>query len=1163
MSLEFQAVTPCRLARSLPLKNRSPVEQARNFGRTVWNPCISHNGGLKATFGTPSYPSPLDRIRTGKRERAAQLGINVGLYEKAEYESNQSFPGLGRTQENEVKKSEPLLAPTLDDFKGDGLNDVSFSIGHQKGSFSATPNHHDPKLNMSLGASWSFFNYVSSTAADTGMFPTNVRNPNKAICTITARTTEVLVANDMACELFNYGRTELIGARLTQLLRLKNKDQAAMTETHLEEKTGIVLSVSGKVMDAVDSSGLVIPVSVWIRNLKSDGEARCLVIMEPVERTTAKVTFDMTGTIISCDSQFAYLHGFTSAIEMMGQRLTSYIPSLVLPTDRTVTKELRKQCSTGRTRDGARFPCTVTIRSLKDAPPGYDPGDLKKILLSKQDKLEGTESSSMRVEGQMTPDCPSLDSSMVDTPNSSLGNLSTTSAACSVPIYEGVVWVFANISGMVTFLQDGTIYSCNEHFSTMLTGYRQQEIFGKDVSFLIPDFYEDLDLADQDSSMPLPPIDDDDDPILACAADRTPSRGVSEDMGYGKSVSETTSRSIPSDPTSPSLGNHTDTELVDLETTDELLEEASKVVANSNLSDNNGPVLTKSGHLYSLEDGEILDDTMELLKTVPPIISSPEPSQKKNEEKNTEQNELSPLSKIDLKSNANVSHCSNSKNSVDKSVDFVRENGQTDSHLDSVDGHCAKGQGDAPSVGHCSPSRSCPKLSGHIGMYDVNKVTSTPSCKVKKAAPSSLAIPEGSWCGKLRHRDGSSLAIIYQIKTVALDDGSVLYCMWVSRDPEDPAVTYTLASSFNSTLDQSSFSFHKEYPADKVASPLVEDKREEVMMPFQGRFEEHYITSQSIGKGAFGFVKLARRKNDGKEVVVKFIRKVKVLKECWIDDPELGKVPLEICLLTKLKHTNIVALMEAFENDEFYQMVMEKHGQGMDLFEFIDRCPNLDEPLASYIFRQLVSAIRYLHGLDILHRDIKDENIILDEKFHIKLIDFGSAAFMEPGKLFGTFCGTLEYCSPEVLLGNKYRGPELELWSMGITLYTLVFGENPFYDVDETVAAVLKPPFRVSAELLNLIGWLLHPDPIKRATISDLHRNAWINQPIKISEYDWRKVLPNSEFSGNTASDNRPESVDSPAPPAHDSDTERLADELQKCLELDDADSHGSSPSFS
>lgn len=114
---------------------------------------------------------------------------------------------------------------------------------------------------------------------------------------------------------------------------------------------------------------------------------------------------------------------------------------------------------------------------------------------------------------------------------------------------------------------------------------------------------------------------------------------------------------------------------------------------------------------------------------------------------------------------------------------------------------------------------------------------------------------------------------------------------------------------------------------------------------------------------------------------------------------------MEVYLLSTLKHPNIVSVLDVFENEKFFQLVMEKHGSGMDLFEFIDRRPLMDEQLGSYIFRQIVNAINYLLELKILHRDIKDENIIIDQYFHVKLIDFGSATFMEDGKLFSTFYG--------------------------------------------------------------------------------------------------------------------------------------------------------------
>ena len=180
-------------------------------------------------------------------------------------------------------------------------------------------------------------------------------------------------------------------------------------------------------------------------------------------------------------------------------------------------------------------------------------------------------------------------------------------------------------------------------------------------------------------------------------------------------------------------------------------------------------------------------------------------------------------------------------------------------------------------------------------------------------------------------------------------------------------------------------------------------------------------------------------------------------------------VPFEVYFLLQIQHAHIVAVLESYENDDYFQLIMEKFGDGIDLFEFIDKKPQMDEALASYMYRQVLSATDYLHSLNILHRDIKDENIIVDRHFSIKLIDFGSAIYMEEGKLFNTFCGTVEYCSPEVLLGNWYKGPELEMWSLGVTLYTFIFGEHPFFEGEETIQGELFPPFKVSNELMFVL----------------------------------------------------------------------------------------------
>ncbi|NXN65759.1 PASK kinase, partial [Himantopus himantopus] len=398
------------------------------------------------------------------------------------------------------------------------------------------------------------------------------------------------------------------------------------------------------------------------------------------------------------------------------------------------------------------------------------------------------------------------------------------------------------------------------------------------------------------------------------------------------------------------------------------------------------------------------------------------------------------------------------------------------------------------------------------------KLTSTPvkqEGRLNPAAPLTLEILEGSYTGNCCHRDGSQLSILFEVKRVELQDPAILFCIWVVKDllqSQKEAVAKTqlmlssLASSAQSIADLSTRSLGEAIRSTSLFESSRRAEELERLRACEGEYAKNYNTLSLIGKGSFGFVWTAVGKKEHQEVVVKFIWKERVLEDCWVDDPDLGRVTQEIAILLKLQHPSIIKVLDVFENERFFQLVMEKHGSGLDLFTFIDNQPNLDEPLASYIFRQLVSAVGYLHCRNILHRDIKDENIVIAEDFTIKLVDFGSAAYVEPGKLFYTFCGTIEYCSPEVLSGKPYQGPELEMWSLGVTLYTLVFGENPFCELEEAMAAVLNPPRPVSKGLMDLIAGLLHPVPEQRMTLAMLVEDRWLKQPVNLGDYTWEEV---------------------------------------------------------
>lgn len=303
-------------------------------------------------------------------------------------------------------------------------------------------------------------------------------------------------------------------------------------------------------------------------------------------------------------------------------------------------------------------------------------------------------------------------------------------------------------------------------------------------------------------------------------------------------------------------------------------------------------------------------------------------------------------------------------------------------------------------------------------------------------------------------------------------------------------------------------------PATSQAKPAEPPRKKTI---------DDFIILEDMGQGAYGQVKLARYRSTGKTCVLKYVTKRRILVDTWTRDRRLGTVPLEIHVLDYLRrdglrHPNIVEMEDFFEDSVNYYIEMAPHGlPGMDLFDYIELRTNMEEQECRSIFVQVARAIHHLHTKAlVVHRDIKDENVILDGEGRIKLIDFGSAAYIKSGP-FDVFVGTIgkfiffslsyfscisiqwlaqltcptDYAAPEVLAGKPYGGKEQDVWALGILLYTIIYKENPFYSIDEIMDRDLRVPYTISDESIDLIRKMLNRDVQERYTIDQVLAHPW------------------------------------------------------------------------
>ncbi|KAJ2455756.1 hypothetical protein EV183_000603 [Coemansia sp. RSA 2336] len=254
----------------------------------------------------------------------------------------------------------------------------------------------------------------------------------------------------------------------------------------------------------------------------------------------------------------------------------------------------------------------------------------------------------------------------------------------------------------------------------------------------------------------------------------------------------------------------------------------------------------------------------------------------------------------------------------------------------------------------------------------------------------------------------------------------------------------------------------------------------------------NFIIDKTLAEKPGTKVCLARHKQSKKNLALKFI------KLEGQPDKRLLRYQREVNNLALLHHPHIAKLLDAVQTERFAMLVCEYAMRG-DLLNYSKEQGRMNEDEARRIFRQLVSALDYLHKNCIVHRKLTLETVLLDNQRNVKLVGFGRSNSFEWNGLLDTFCGSPFFCSPEMVEGVSYTGPEADIWSMGVILYFVLAGSTPFkgemlHDVYKSIAKGEYDEIdNASEQVRDLLSRIFVVDRAKRITMQEIIEHEWTN----------------------------------------------------------------------